>query len=852
MVSQQTMGHSRLNLSAVRAASVLLLAAISSALDPGGAIAQGPLRRPTAPLAGPPTSIVSPDGVLALDVDPAALALLEGSGLLYVRSDAGSDDAIVERGDRVFMGGGLPFGLGAGFAAGRVRPNASTGREDYGQASVGLAFAPGRSFAIGTALRFYGSQDPLVGGLTTYDMSVTMRPSPRIGLALVGHDLFGPLELGGAEDLPASFLLALAVRPFGTDAMTFEVAGAADTDGGWGVRGFADVRVPYVGRARVQVEADDLRNSNPDVRVLAGLAVDWGHLTVEGGVIHGDGVEDGPGWYVAAGLHGGARTEGIPVPRYAMDIEVEGLGARGLLGLLGKLDRALHDPQVGGVLLRLRSTSMGLAYAQEIRQMLRALEDAGKPTVCFVENASGSEIYACSAATRTLADPAGTVRLLGPSMDIILLGDLLRNAGIRADFVRIGEYKSAVEQLTNAQMSAPARRQREIFLDDIYRRMLADFAGDRSGTLEEAAALVDQGPYTVGEALEAGLVSATADELTLDRSLGDALGGLRRREQPLRDGSGTWGVGKRIGVVVIDGSIVDGENVDIPILEIHQSGGRTVAQAIERMGRDPSVGAIVLRVDSPGGSVLASDQIWRAVMRARERKPVIATMGSVAASGGYYVSSAASEIYADPATLTGSIGIFFGKVDVAPLAERIGVHVEQLARGRNAGADSLYRPFTADERAALTEKIRTYYRDFLARVAEGRDMTVQDVDRLGRGRVYTGDTALRLGLVDHLGGFGAALARARELAGVGPDADVVVLPGRPGGLLDYVLAGTSGGVFGFGGDEGAFAEVDAASLPADRAPLAPGMRLALEAAMAVRAAEPGAPLALLPAFANLQ
>jgi protease-4 len=163
----------------------------------------------------------------------------------------------------------------------------------------------------------------------------------------------------------------------------------------------------------------------------------------------------------------------------------------------------------------------------------------------------------------------------------------------------------------------------------------------------------------------------------------------------------------RIGVVVVDGDMVDGDNVDIPLVDIHLSGGRTVSQAIQGFTEDPTVRAIVVRVDSPGGSAMAADQIWRAIRRARQVKPVIASLGSVAASGGYYVASATDEIWADPSTVTGSIGVFFGKVDIAPLAERIGIGIEVLSRGKHADMESIWRPFTDDERAVLKQKVHS-------------------------------------------------------------------------------------------------------------------------------------------------
>jgi protease-4 len=226
------------------------------------------------------------------------------------------------------------------------------------------------------------------------------------------------------------------------------------------------------------------------------------------------------------------------------------------------------------------------------------------------------------------------------------------------------------------------------------------------------------------------------------------------------------------------------------------------------------------------------------VKRAKQRKPVIASLGAVAASGGYYVASAAQEIWADPSTLTGSIGIFYGKVDVVGLADMLGVSLETFSRGKRAGADSLFRPFTDEERAALADVMRTYYRLFLARVAEGRGMKLEAVDAVGRGRVFSGDAAQRLGLVDRLGGFASVLMRARGLAGLHPEAPVTVRPARKDTLLDYVLGGgvqvSADDATEVAGDEGG-----ELTLPASA-------RALVRAAAALHLLGEGAPLALMP------
>jgi protease-4 len=423
---------------------------------------------------------------------------------------------------------------------------------------------------------------------------------------------------------------------------------------------------------------------------------------------------------------------------------------------------------------------------------------------------------------------------------MFFLGDLLRTVGIRADFVRIGRYKSAIEQYMNPGPTPTARAQDESVLDFAYRRLTFDAARDLDVTRARVEEIIDRGPQLPPAALELGMVDALADEHAMDAELREGFGGSYPRETgepwefPRR-----WGNRPRVGVVVVDGTIVDGDNVDIPLIGIHMSGGRTVVRAIDRLAADPAVSAIVLRVDSGGGSVLASDQIYRAVVRARRRKPVIASMGAVAASGGYYIASAAEEIWADPTTITGSIGVWFGKVDFVPLGRMIGVSLETMQRGRHAGATSLYRPFTPEERAVLADSVHHWYRMFLRRVARGRGMSVQEVDALGRGRLWMGDEAIGVGLIDHLGGFGSALAAARRAAGVGPEVDIEILPSRPSTILDYALS-----ALGLGASPTDPARAEAQGGLLER--VAPELRSILSAVITLRQLGSAAPMAMMP------
>jgi protease-4 len=369
--------------------------------------------------------------------------------------------------------------------------------------------------------------------------------------------------------------------------------------------------------------------------------------------------------------------------------------------------------------------------------------------------------------------------------------------------------------------------------------VLADLATDLGKPQHEIAEIMDRGPQLARAAQRARMIKGMADEYDLDTELRAAFGREQLTRELPPDETRDWGKRPAIGVVMVDEEIVDGESVDVPFIDIHMTGGDTVVRTLESMAADPRVRAIVLRVDSPGGAALASEKIWRAVRRARERKPVIASMGAVAASGGYYVACAADEIWADPSTVTGSIGIFYGKVDVTELASTIGVGIEHFRRGKRAGAESLFRPFTDDERAALADVLRNYYNLFLTRVAEGRGMSVEAVDSLARGRVYSGDAAQRIGLVDRLGGLASALIRARELAGLGVDAEIDVRPDRFNTLLDYVL----GGSLSVSSDD---AQDAATAASGAKLSLPPQARSLVRMVMMMEQLGTGQPLALMP------
>ncbi|MBK8693673.1 MAG: signal peptide peptidase SppA [Deltaproteobacteria bacterium] len=475
----------------------------------------------------------------------------------------------------------------------------------------------------------------------------------------------------------------------------------------------------------------------------------------------------------------------LPTPGVAVTVAMNSSpGARSMVRLLLRLERYSRDPSVRGVIFAPRAEVGGLAHAEELREAFALLRRRGKRVACHLTDASASTWYACAGVDRVSVDPAGGVRLQGLRAMRYFLGPALWALGVRTDFVRIGDWKSAPEQLTRAASSGPAREQEEQILDDTLDGLAAGIGASRSLGASESRALVTAGPYTAREARSRGMVDAVVTRESAERSFANGLGAGRVEAEdygPQR--SRRWSGGRGVAIIHVDGDIVEGESQEIPVVGMRLAGERTLVEAIEAAAASPRVGAIVLRVDSPGGSALASDLIWRAVALANRRKPVVASFGRIAASGGYYIGSAAREIVADPSTLTGSIGIFYGKADVAGLLSRLHVGVELSRRGERADMESVFRPYTAEERRFLATKIGEFYGLFLQRVATGRHRTTEQIDAVGEGRVFLGARAHSLGLVDREGGLLTALRRARALGGLGEDSDVIELPAESGGLL---------------------------------------------------------------------
>jgi protease-4 len=449
-----------------------------------------------------------------------------------------------------------------------------------------------------------------------------------------------------------------------------------------------------------------------------------------------------------------------------------------LRGLVDAVDRAAGDPAVRGLMLRVGPIDAGWARVTDLRDALVRFRRSGKPSWAHLESAGNAEYYLATACTKIAASPTALLDVTGLSAEVTFFKGTLDKLGVQAQFEGVGKYKNAPNQFTETGFTAPHREQMEALVDSLFDTYVKAIAEGRDLTPERVRALVDEGPFEAPRAKAVGLVDEVLyrDQVEARVPGTERLGAARyaRASRGL-----SFGTKPRVALVYAVGEIAEGESQS-GAFGGNVVGSDTVIRGLRRAVDDDSVRAIVLRIDSPGGSGTASDAVWREIGVARRRKPVIASMGDYAASGGYYVAMNADAIVAQPGTITGSIGVFSGKFSLRGLYDKIGLSEDVVQRGRFARLFTSNDPWDDAERERVRAMNRAFYDTFVTKAAAGRKRKKDEIEEVAQGRVWTGREALAHGLVDRMGGLDVALALARERGRLSPDAGVVVLPERKG------------------------------------------------------------------------
>lgn len=528
---------------------------------------------------------------------------------------------------------------------------------------------------------------------------------------------------------------------------------------------------------------------------------------------------------VVAGLHGTAvaqvsgtgqivvfRLDG-PVPESPPEFQLFDLEQRkSLHELIERFRKARKDDTVKAIVLTFDDPRIGWAQMQELRQAIADLRSADKDVYAYLEHGTAGTYQLAASATKVVMPPTGELFVMGMYVEHPYFKGLMDKIGVQADIEHIGSFKTAGEPFTRTGPSEEAQQMTEWLLNDLFDQMVNTIAESRQLTPERVRELIDQGPFTAKQALEARLIDETGYVEDFVRSLEKRYGDVKMvfnygaKKGPEIDLSSPFAIFKlfseamqksgadkkpSIGVVYVDGMIVPGKTEPSIFGTSGLVGSTNLRRVLNKARDDDSMKAVVLRVDSPGGSAMASDIIWHAAKELADKKPLVVSMGNVAASGGYYVSMGAGTVFADPGTLTGSIGVVGGKIVTKGLWDWAGINWHEHKIGKNAGLMSTNSKWNERERAIIREYMQIVYNEFTGRVKKSRgERLKKDIEELAGGRVYTGKQALALGLVDKLGGLQDAVKFAAASANLS-DYETKLLPERKN-IFDLMLKSLMG------------------------------------------------------------
>jgi protease-4 len=756
----------------------------------------------------PGTSISTEFDARATTYNAGGLALLRGNEAAFALDEQDLDYATA---------GGPGFGayfatarggenwprVGAGMGLEWLRPPRSDVSPDPGapfRFTLSGALGLGAHAGFGFAWHHFHA-DSVLEGVDSFDLGLAVRVHSYLGVGATLTDI-ATSPIGGVP-VERRYTAEVSVRPTGTDRL--ELAGGTrigEIRGdvtGWGRVSVKVARGVYVmgdfeDRELYEIDSTPTGPVDRDVReyrATLGFELDIGAAGILASVT---GLRDPAGSTHALGGTFVAKFSSVPAasllatPDHVERVELSGdIDVRQLTRYVDKLRAIQRDDSVKAVLVTFDDLSTGWGTLQELRDELVRVRKAGKRVYAYMVYGSGRDYFVASAADKIFLDPAGGLRLVGMAGQSFYFRGLLDMVGIDPEVEKIGEYKSAPEELTEHGPTPVAAKSHAELFDSIYEQWLTSIAEGRHLTRDEVQALVEGGPYTAGQlAQNTKLVDAVAVPEKIAELIGKDVGGIGVSTTP--DVRPDRWERPEIAVIYIDGDISDGESKSVPVLGPSLVGGQTLTGAIAAAREDPHVGAIILRIDSPGGSALASELISREVFATRKVKPILCSMSNYAASGGYFIAAGCDEIFAEPTTITGSIGIFSGKADLSGFIKKLGIDVDVYKHGAHADAESWFRPYTAEERAGLLDTLRYMYGRFVGAVADGRGLSRDAVDAIGRGHVWSGAQAVPIKLVDKLGGLGDAIDEAKRRMGLDPSTrvDLRELPKRSSSVIERV------------------------------------------------------------------
>ncbi len=769
-------------------ALVVLLALPATALAQVSAIVHADPSRGATLL---PASVAYADQATAISYNPAGLNKVGSLELFWAHERSIARDDLI---DGLYLASAPIDSLGLGLSIEWIRK--AGGTLDSRKTSVAFSFG-GEALSIGWAANFFNGN--AVEGLTSFDLGLQSRLGRNVSAGMTVKNLDSPTRAG--VNLPRIWDFGVGIRPIGERLTT-----GID----WVFSDVSASRLAYSLKLEVwkglsaSVGFSHGFQNTDGLYFQGGLTVDlanFGASYAVGGATLANGLT-----HLTTVRLSMDKQKGLPI--FAGKIAVVSLNDVGktntggtlaslagvaasdrYLRLLRTLQEAEHDPLLKGVVVKVETSELKLARALELRDALLRLRAAGKVVVALMLSADDPDYLVATAADHVYAVPEAMLMIDGLQSSVIFLGGTAEKLGVTVDVARVGAYKNSPDQFTRTSMSAEQKEAIDAYLDTDVKHVDALVPAARKLTVEAWHAAIDEGLKSVKRAKQLGLIDDVLSAQQLEEKLPELIPNaqLVADYDPHQERTGRWGTPSRIAVLPVLGTIGGGSDGTDPLGAIQTAGADTFIRNLDSASRDPNVVAIVLRIDSPGGDGLASDMMYRAVLEAKKRKPVVASMGDVAASGGYYVAMGADEIFASPTTVTGSIGVFYVKPAVKGLGESLGAHQEAVSRGKLAGALDYWEPWDDARRASVQKWIDDFYETFITEAATSRKTTKDAIDAVARGRVWSGEDANAHGLVDTLGGLYEAIASARQRADVGSRQLDIVVYGPPKGVLASVL-----------------------------------------------------------------
>ncbi|MBU1319707.1 MAG: signal peptide peptidase SppA [candidate division Zixibacteria bacterium] len=715
-------------------------------------------------------SVASVDGTDAVFYNPA---VMKSNPYLEMQFYHSFDDSTFD-GDNglVFSRGGLGLGY---YSLKR------SGEPSVSSWTIALASRYNKRLLVGSSYTFYKTDRQGFHNDHFWKIGMVYRPNRKLSLAAVANNL-NRMEFEG-DKTSVEYTVGGGLRPFGEK---ITLSGDYLFYGGEKFKhgrftAFADIKLKD--GMWVSGHADENKFFG------IGLSLAFGRSVVESYAYFDDEPEFGSG-VVSYGYSYNTRGYALLHPNRYTVLKLSGSypeerqtsflwkkERRTFSDLILGLDRIRDDAHITGIALYLDHPKFGFAQLEELRVKIMQIKARGKEVVCFLAPLSGTgSYYLASACDKIAMQRLDQLEMMGLRAEVTFYKGTLDKLGIDAQLEHIGDYKTASDLVTRDSMSVCHREAVDALLDDIWDQVMCGIAESRAISSDSLMLLIDNAPITSVDALEAGLVDTLIYPDEFEDWAGAQLSGASpvtfKQYIDIGTYDARWGELPCVAIIPAEGSITDGVSGN-SLFTGKSLGSETLNQAIRRARTNESVKAVVLRVNSPGGQVLGSESIWRELKLTQEQKPVIVSMSNVAASGGYHISSASDYILAQNSTVTGSIGVIYGKLDLSRLRENLGFSTYIVKRGDNADFFSMAHGFTDEQRLKLHKQIRLVYDDFVNTVAENRGMTYDEVDEVAQGRIWSGNRAFDRNLIDGIGGISDAIDTACQLARI-KRRDVVV------------------------------------------------------------------------------